>query len=132
MRTCARGDWRAWRTAGGRTSSRRRSAPSCLRLDLVLGHDLFADLLERAADQARHVHLRNADLLRDLRLRQALEEAQVQDPALALVEDAETGRQHRAVLRDFVLVLLGADRLERVQLLPVLLPTAGRERERRV
>src|ERR687888_668531 len=118
MRTCARGDWRAWRTAGGRTSSRRRSAPSCLRLDLVLGHDLFADLLERAADQPRHVHLRDADLLRDLRLRQALEEAQVEDLALALVEDPKPGREHCTVLRHLVLVLLGADRLQRVELLP--------------
>src|SRR4051812_5067485 len=107
----------------------RRSDPStagCARLDLVLlGRDLVADLLERTADQARDVHLRDPDLLRDLRLREALEETEVEDRALALVEDSEPGREHRAILRDLVLVLLGPDRLERVELLAVLLPPAG-------
>src|SRR5712691_7631386 len=101
-----------------------------LRLGFV--GDLVADLLERAADQPRHVHLRDPDLLRDLRLGQALEEAQVQDPALALVEDAEARREHGPVLGDLVLVLLGADRLERVELAVVVLPAGGRQRERAV
>ena len=77
------------------------------------------------------MHLRDPDLLRDLALRQAVEEAQVQDPPLALVEGAEAGSEHGAVLRDRVLVLLGAERLERVEL-AVLVGAAGRERERRV
>src|SRR5919201_2521578 len=53
---------------------------------LVLGagaravvRDLLADLLERAPDQPRDVHLRDPDLLGDLRLREDLEEAKVQD-----------------------------------------------------
>src|SRR4051794_29225978 len=62
--------------------------------NLLLGGDLLANLLQRAPDQPRDVHLRDADLLRDLRLRQPLEEAQVKDPALALVEHAEARRQH--------------------------------------
>ena len=62
------------------------------------------------------MHLRDPDLLRDLRLRQPVEEAEVEDPPLALVEHAEAGREHGAVLRDLVLVLLGAERLERVEL----------------
>src|ERR687887_13510 len=53
--------------------------------------DLGADLLERPADQARDVHLRDADLLCDLRLRQAFEEPQVQDAPLPFVERAEAG-----------------------------------------
>ena len=57
----------------------------------LLGRDLVADLLERAADQARDMHLRDPDLLGDLGLCQPLEEAEVQDPALALVEDTEPG-----------------------------------------
>ena len=79
------------------------------------GGDLLADLLERPADQARDVHLRDAHLRGDLRLRQAFPEAQVEDPALALVEDFEPGREHGAVLADLVLVLDLAERLERVE-----------------
>ena len=56
-------------SGGGAAAGRRWSdlAPRCARLDLVLlGRDLLADLLQRTTDQARHVHLRDADLLRDL------------------------------------------------------------------
>src|SRR5579883_1238944 len=102
-----------------------------VRIELV-GRDLLADLLERAADQARDVHLRDPDLLGDLRLCQALEEAEVEDRALAVVERPEARREHGAVLRDLVGVLDLAERLERVELLPVLGAPAGGERERRV
>ena len=51
------------------------------------------------------MHLRDTDLLRDLRLRQPVEEAELEDLPFALVEDAEAGREHGAVLRDLVLVL---------------------------
>src|SRR5215210_7516396 len=44
-----------------------------------LGVDLLADLLQGTADQPRHVHLGDPDLLGDLRLRQPLEEAQVKN-----------------------------------------------------
>ena len=74
------------------------------------------------------MHLGDPDLLRNLRLRQAFEEAEVQDHALPLVEHAKPGCEHRAVLGDVVLVLLGADRLERVEILAVVLAAAaGRE-----
>src|SRR5512133_2901342 len=56
----------------------------------------------------------------------------MENPALALIEDAEARSEHRAVLRDLVLMLLAADRLERIELLAVLLRAAARERERRV
>src|SRR6188472_2627450 len=56
----------------------------------------------------------------------------MEDLALALVEDAESRREHCAILRDVVLVLLRPDRLERIELLAVLLATAGGQRERRV
>src|SRR5207302_6740852 len=103
------------------------------RADLFFCGDLGTDLLERAPDQTRHVHLRDADLLRDLRLRQSVEEAQLEDLPLALVERLETRREDRAVLRHLVLMLLGADRLERVEILvPVAADTTRRERERRV
>ena len=88
--------------------------------------DLGADLLERAPDQPRDVHLRDPDLLRDLRLREPVEEAQVQDATLAFVERTEARLEHGAVLRDLVLVLLLADRLERVELV-VPVTTARRE-----
>src|SRR2546423_8356395 len=94
---------------------------------VVLGRDLVADLLQRAADQARHVHLRDPDLLGDLRLREAFEEAQVEDLPLPVVENAEAGREDGAVLGDLVGVLLRADRLERVEIPVVVLAAAGRE-----
>src|SRR5688572_13579674 len=93
------------------------------RFGLLLLDDLGADLVEGAPDQARDVHLRDPDLLRDLRLREPVEEAQVQDAALALVQRAHAGLEHGPVLRDLVLVLLLADRLERVELVvPVAAP----------
>src|SRR6266545_2745788 len=134
---CAPRDWPRSRTGRGRTRRRLAGPPRWLalcdlRLDLLLGGDLLADLLQRAPDQPRHVHLRDPHLLRDLRLGQALEEAEVENPPLALVEDAEPRRQHGPVLGDLVLVLLRPDRLERVELLAVLLSAAGRQRQRRV
>ena len=41
-------------------------------------------------------------------------------------------RENRAILGHLVLMLVGADRLERVELLAVLLRAAARQRERRV
>src|SRR5438477_4695854 len=106
--------------SGGRAFSRARDAAPAGGFGLVgkllIRCDLLADLLERAADQPRDVHLRDPHLLRDLRLGQPLEEAQVEDHALALVECAEPGSEHGAVLGYRVLVLLGADRLERIEL----------------
>src|SRR5581483_3939033 len=112
------------RRSGGRSTR-------AVRIELVRG-DLVADLLERPADQARDVHLRDADLLCDLRLREPFEEPKVQDLALALVEDLEARREHRAILGDLVLVLDLSERLERIELLAVLRAAAGRERQRRV
>src|SRR5262249_1198027 len=108
MRTSAPRDCPRSRTAREPTPSRGcgSAAPRLPRLHLVLlVDDLLADLLERTADETRHVHLRDPDLLRDLRLRQSFEEPQMQDPALAIVEDTEAGRQHRAVLRHLIRVL---------------------------
>ena len=51
-----------------------------------------------AADQPRHLHLRDADALGDLRLRQVLDEAQVQDQAVALGQRLERGGDRRGVL----------------------------------
>jgi hypothetical protein len=78
------------------------------------------------------VHLRDPDLLRDLRLRQALEEAQVEDRALTVIENAEARLEDRAVLGDLVLVLLRTERLERIEIALVVLAGACRERERAV
>src|SRR5436305_4724766 len=114
-----------------RPTYRKPGSGCAVGVELFRG-DLLADLLERAPDQTRHVHLRDPDLLRDLRLRQPFEEAQVQDLALALVEDAEARREHGAILGHLVLVLVAADRLERVELLAVLLRAAARKRQGRV
>src|SRR5689334_19114524 len=49
----------------------------------LVGLELAAHPGEGVADQPRHVHLGDPDPLGDVRLRQALEEAQVQDGPLA-------------------------------------------------
>ena len=118
--------------AHGPDSTRDYRRLSEAPLGLFLGHDLVAHLLERAADEARDVHLRDPDLLGDLRLGQPLEEAQVEDPALALVERAQAGRENGAVLAHLVLVLDRPERLERVEVGVVVSPARRGERERRV
>src|SRR5690348_14376163 len=128
-----RRDQRDLRTAkrDGSAYSRRTASGSACRSFFIRG-DLVPDLLERAPDEPRNVHLRDADLLRDLRLREPVEEAELEDLPLALVEDAEARREHRAILRHLVLVLLAPDRLERVEILLTVAAAARGERERRV
>src|SRR3954453_3762722 len=115
----------------GTVNDRECRSDRALRVELVRG-DLFPDLLERAPNQTRDVHLRDTHLLGDLRLRQPFEETQMKDRALALIEHPEARRQHRAVLRYLVLMLDFTERLERIELLPVLRAAAGRERQRGV
>src|SRR5918996_3120364 len=98
----------------------------------VVGRDLRADLLERAADEPGDVHLRDSDLLRDLRLRKALEEAQVEDAALAFVERTQPRGEHGAVFAHLVFVLDLAERLERVEIRVAVAGGGGRKREGRV
>src|SRR3954465_4925584 len=75
----------------------RRKGPALPRLsELVDLADGVAQGLERAAQQARDVHLRDPELRRDLRLRQPLLEAEVQDPARAGVEGLQAGAEHDA------------------------------------
>ena len=76
--------------------------------------------------------MRDTDLLRDLRLREPVEEAELQDHPLALVERTEAGREHRTVFRHLVLVLLAADRLEWIEIVLAVATASARERERRV
>ena len=76
---------------------------------LGLRRDLVPHLLDRAPDEARDVHLGDADLLCDLGLGQALEEPQVEDAPLALVEGGEAGCEHRTILADLVFVLQRAE-----------------------
>ncbi|WP_445009147.1 hypothetical protein [Pseudonocardia sulfidoxydans] len=64
---------------------------------LVVEHSC-AQLLQGAAEQSRHVHLRDADLLTDLRLGAAVEEAQDEDAAFALGEAGEQRPQRRQVV----------------------------------
>src|SRR6185437_2585756 len=113
-------------SAYSRRTTSRASCASATRagVRLLVGSDLGADLFERAPDQTRDVHLRNADLLRDLGLGQAVEEPQLEDHPLALVERTEARRQDGAVLGHLVLVLLAADRLERVEILVAVAPAA--------
>ena len=81
---------------------------------------------ERAAQQARDVHLRDADSRRDLRLRQALEEPQLDDRPLARVERVEAGLDEHTVLD---LLVPGLDLAEHV-LHRLLVAATGAERLR--
>src|SRR5918992_3551357 len=91
--------------------------------------NLFTDLLERAPDQTRDVHLRDPHLLCDLRLRQALEKPEMENLPLAIVKRLESRRGHRAILRHLVLVLFRADRFERIELILLVVSAPGRERD---
>src|SRR5689334_19402593 len=71
--------------------------------------DAAADLLECLADQARHVHLRDADLLRDLGLREVLDEAQVQHQPVAFRKRTQLRPERGGVLRELVAGVLAAE-----------------------
>ena len=60
--------------------------------------ELIAHPVERAANQARHVHLGDADFLGDLGLRHSLGEAHPENLALALGKSRERRLQRSAVL----------------------------------
>src|SRR5215204_3321683 len=70
-----------------------------------------AQALERSPDQPRDVHLRDADALRDLGLRQILDEAQVQHDPVARRQRRQRRRDRRAVLDQLEAAILDADRL---------------------
>src|SRR5581483_6408981 len=126
-----RNAWRGRAPVGAGSAAPAAGCRSPRRARL-LGGDLLADLLERAPDQPRDVHLRDPDLRRDLRLRQPVEEPEAQDRALAVVQHPEARRQDGAVLGDLVGVLLDADRLERVDLLVLPAAKSGGQRQRAV
>ena len=63
------------------------------------------------ADQARDVHLRDADARADLRLREVLLEAQAQHLALAVGEHAHQALDRGGVLGHGEAGVLGADRV---------------------
>src|SRR5918995_6263451 len=97
------------------TRSRRTNAYPAQLLGLagsaaLLGY-LGADPLQGAAEDPRDVHLRMADPLGDLRLRQVLDEAELQDQPLALVEVGERPLQRQFVLDQLVAGVLVADPL---------------------
>src|SRR4051794_41771008 len=78
---------RAWPAPGARSAWAGRRVAGRSLLHLHSGA-VGVELLERGADDARDVHLRAADDLGDLGLQQVLLEAQAQDLARAVVEDA--------------------------------------------
>src|SRR5262249_27920522 len=132
--TTNRGTASKWRN-GGAGGWRGAGLPRSSRLEgqrLFVFGDRLANLLERASDETGDVHLRDPDLLRDLRLRQAVEEAELQNLPLTLVQGFEAGSKYGAIFRDLVLMFLGAERLERIEVVVVASPTADRQRERRV
>src|SRR3954452_10600349 len=98
-----------WRICGlcGSTSRLARSQCS-MRPGRLLLLGLRAQPGDRLADQARHVHLRDADDVADLRLGEVLREAQAQHLALAVREHAHQPLDGRGVLRHGVAVILGA------------------------
>src|SRR4051812_30598000 len=77
--------------------------------------------VDRLTDDAAHVHLADADALADLGLRQVVLEAQAQDLALALAQDAHQALDRRAVLGVAEPGVIGAEgRAQAVAVLVVL------------
>src|ERR1700693_5288213 len=109
---------------------RRWWTPEVVR-PLVVLRALFGELaqpLQRAAQQPRNLHLRDADSVGDLGLREILAEAQVEDLTLAAWQMA-SGREDRRVLIDqSEPLVLGSDRIEAARLLVLL---AGERRVKR-
>src|SRR5689334_5842152 len=85
---------------------RRRSGPALLR-----GGRVLARALERRAQDPRDLHLRDADVLADLALREVLGEAQVEHAVLARRERADAARHDVAALDEREGLVLAADRL---------------------
>src|SRR3954470_3298259 len=84
----------------------QRTLPA-LRGGRVACLELAPHPVERVADQARHVHLRDPHPVGDLGLREPLEEAQVEDRALARRQPLDPGGERDPLLRLLeVLVLL--------------------------
>src|SRR5438270_697105 len=92
----------------------------------------LAQARQRAADQPRDLHLRDADALGDLRLRQVLDEAQVQDAPVTLVEHAAQRTQHGDLLRAVQALVLDAERVAERALAVVERARGGVQRHRRV
>src|SRR4029450_13441446 len=80
------------------------------------------------ADEARDLHLRDADALADLGLGEVLLEAQAQHLALARSDSAQELGERRAVLGQREAVLVGADRVAQRVAGLVLRPARGLER----
>src|SRR4051794_7450382 len=118
-----------WRIRGlcGSTSRLVRSQCS-MRPGRLLLLGLRAQAGDRLADQARYVHLRDADDVADLGLREVLLEAQAQHLALALGQHAHQSLDGRGVLRHGVAVVLGAEGVDELALL-VLLAARAVERD---
>src|SRR4051812_1162743 len=76
-------------------SMRARMLPVRRTLPLL---QLAPHAVQRIADQTGHVHLRDAHPLGDLRLGEALEEAQVEDGALAARQPLDSGCEGDALL----------------------------------
>src|SRR3954452_4854702 len=85
----------------------RDSSRACDRLDRV------AHRVDRAADEPRDVHLRDADGTGDLALGEALVVAQADDLALALAEAVEAATEQDPLLGELVALVVAADGLER-------------------
>ena len=83
-RCCATGSWRSCaRRRGSVAAGSRPLSPPRGRRVLAAGPRDRAQPRDRLADDPRDLHLRDADALADLRLREVLLEAQAQDLALA-------------------------------------------------
>src|ERR1044071_4201262 len=77
--------------------------------------DLVSEFLECPPDQPGNVHLGDPDLDGDLRLGQALDEPELDDPALTLVERAQPRRKQLAVLGRLVAALLVVDQVDQLR-----------------
>src|SRR5437660_845712 len=112
------GLWRAWRTLRRSPKGYQRAPAGRLRgAGEVARLETRSHAADRAPQQARDVHLRDPDAVSDLALREAGEEAQQDDSALALVEHLERPTQLDALLRELEAGVLLAEPRNRLALL---------------
>src|SRR3954452_17436705 len=106
-----------------------RGLPPPRRRAVVAGAAHGPQACDRLADDPRHLHLRYADALADLGLRQVFLEAQPQHLALARGDRPHELLERRAVLGEAEALLGGADRV--AERFPRLVLVAARRRQRR-
>src|SRR5215218_1787689 len=109
----------------------RQSAATCgARGSAGAGARELSQPLDRLAQQSRDLHLRDADLGGDLALRHVLDEAQAQDPLLALRQTSDRRAEQRARLGAVIALVIAAERVGDRRVGATVVMPASRRRKR--